>query len=271
MLNRLILCSAAAVCALVLSVNARAHDTWVQTNTNIVRVGDVEHIDLMLGNHGNDHRDFKLASKLSAEAVKTFRVVAPDGKSVDLRPNMVDLGYAPKEGFHTARYVTGLAGTHIVSQTRDQLLNFGTPKRVVAGAKAMFVASTSLDRVPLANPGFDRALGHRLELVPVSNPVTPMGPGTPIRVRLLFDGKPIEGVKVSFIPRGVTLKEGLDDRYERLTDAQGRATFEPKVGTYYLIAARLERPDERGEGYQTTHYTATLTVYVPQVCPCCGG
>ena len=34
----------------------------------------------MLGNHGNDHRDFKLASKLPADAVQAFVVVGPDGK-----------------------------------------------------------------------------------------------------------------------------------------------------------------------------------------------
>ena len=31
---------------------AKAHDTWVQTNTNVIRVGDSVHVDLMLGNHG---------------------------------------------------------------------------------------------------------------------------------------------------------------------------------------------------------------------------
>ena len=49
---------------LVPPVIVSAHDTWVQTNTPLIRVGDAVHIDLMLGNHGNDHRDFKLASKV---------------------------------------------------------------------------------------------------------------------------------------------------------------------------------------------------------------
>ena len=75
-----------------------------------------------------------------------------------------------------------------------------------------FVMSPSLDRVPERNPGFNRALGHPLELIPETNPVTPMGPGLPIRVRLLYKGK----------------------------------------------------------GYEFTKYSAALTVYVPQVCPCCG-
>ncbi|MGH7138544.1 MAG: DUF4198 domain-containing protein, partial [Pirellulales bacterium] len=40
---------------------AGAHDTWVQTNTNVIRAGDVVFVDFFLGNHGNDHRDFKMA------------------------------------------------------------------------------------------------------------------------------------------------------------------------------------------------------------------
>ena len=46
---------------LLLATAAGAHDTWVQTNANVVRAGDAVHVQLMLGNHGNDHRDFKLA------------------------------------------------------------------------------------------------------------------------------------------------------------------------------------------------------------------
>lgn len=47
-----------------------AHDTWVETNTSVVRTGDVVHVDLKLGNHGNEHRDFKLASKISLDITR---------------------------------------------------------------------------------------------------------------------------------------------------------------------------------------------------------
>ncbi len=33
----------------------------VQTPSLVIRQGDFVYVDLMLGNHGNDHRDFKLA------------------------------------------------------------------------------------------------------------------------------------------------------------------------------------------------------------------
>jgi uncharacterized GH25 family protein len=97
-----------------------------------------------------------------------------------------------------------------------------------------------------------------------------MGPGTPIRVRLLYKGKPLANARVSFIPRGEALKEGFDKRYERLTDEQGRASLTPNSGNYYLIVAHHEEPKEAGSNYTSTKYSATLTVLVPEVCPCCG-
>ncbi|HEY8506590.1 MAG TPA: DUF4198 domain-containing protein [Gemmataceae bacterium] len=254
----------------LLTVPALAHDTWVQTNTNVIRPGDAVHIDLMLGNHGNDHRDFKLASKLSPDMIGTFEVVAPDGKRYDLTDRLADLGYAPKEGFWSAKFVPAAPGLYAAAQTADQVVRHGKPVRAYRSAKAFFVVSPSLDNVPRDNPGFDRPLGHPIELVPESNPVTPMGPGTPIRVRVLLRGAPLAGARVSFIPRGETLGEGLDRRYERITDAQGRASFTPAEGNYYLVAVHHAAPEEKGEGFDGAHYSATLTVLVPEKCPCCG-
>ena len=65
--------------ALATPTTALAHDTWVQTNTNVVRTGDVVHIDLMLGNHGNEHRDFKLAGKLTLSGA-TLEMIDPTGR-----------------------------------------------------------------------------------------------------------------------------------------------------------------------------------------------
>jgi uncharacterized GH25 family protein len=149
------------------------------------------------------------------------------------------------------------------------------PERAIKSAKVLFVASEGLDEMPLENPGFERPLGHDLELIPVANPVTPMGPGTPIRVRLLYKGKALVGERVSFIPRGATLKPGLDERYERVTDSNGEAHFEPTEANHYLIVAHKTEPDAGGEldgkPYKFTKYGATMTVYVPRICACCGG
>jgi uncharacterized GH25 family protein len=259
---------AALSCAPFLVGAAHAHDTWVQTNTNVVRSGDATHIDLMLGNHGNDHRDFKLAGKTSLEGAM-LQVIAPGGARTDIKPKLVDTGYEETEGFWTAPYVAAKPGLYLVAHTADQVMTYA-PVRSVKSAKTCFVVSKTLDRVPVQNPGFDRVLGHPLELVPETNPVTPMGPGTPLTVRLLWKGKPLPNGKVTFIPRGATLKTGNDARYDRVTNVNGRTSFEPKSANYYLVVAHWTDNTAKGKGYDSTKYSAALTVYVPQICPCCG-
>jgi uncharacterized GH25 family protein len=245
-----------------------AHDTWVQTNTNLVRAGDAVHIDLMLGNHGNEHRDFKLASKTSLDGV-TLQVHAPQSKSYDLASRLIDVGYTPKEGFWTTKFSATEPGLYLVDHTVDRIVNHGQPTRSLKSGKTCFVVSKSLDNVPRENPGFDRVLGHALELVPEANPVTPMGPGVPIRVKVLFKGQPFPGARVTFIPRGAVLSEGFDAEHERTANEHGRAAFTPNDGNYYLVVTH-HKTDEQGEGYVATSYSATLTVFVPDVCPCCG-
>src|SRR6478609_1866376 len=108
------LCLATTLCTLAMLTSARAHDTWVQTNTNVVRTGDNVHIDLMLGNHGNEHRDFKLAGKITLEACK-LDVIAPSGKKFDLKDRLADIGYVPKEGFWTTRFAGTEPGLYMVA------------------------------------------------------------------------------------------------------------------------------------------------------------
>jgi uncharacterized GH25 family protein len=250
------------------TIPAFAHDTWVQTNTNLIRTGDALYLDLMLGNHGNEHRDFKLASKTTLDGV-TLKVHGPARQTYDVLGRLTDVGYTPKEGFWTMKFAATEPGLYLVEHKLDRVVNHGQPTRSVKSAKAFFVVSKSLDNVPQEHPGYDRALGHPLELVPEANPVTPMGPDVPIRVKVLFKGEPLAGARVSFIPRGTTLAEGFDAEHERTTNDHGRAMFIPKDGNYYLVVVH-HTTDEAGPDYASTSYAATLTVFVPDVCPCCG-
>lgn len=242
-----------------------AHDTWVQTNTNIIRLEDAIYVDLMLGNHGNDHRDFKIASKASLEP-STLEVIAPNGRRYDLKGDLVDRGYAPKEGYWSGRFVAAQAGLYTVAHTYDAVFH---QTRGIKSAKTHFVTSPSLDLVSSDYKGFEQPQGHALELVALTNPVAPMGPGLPINVRLLYHGKPLVDTRVSFVPHGVELSQGFDERYERMTDQDGLASFTPTDGDHYLVVAHHTEPNETGKDYSSTKYSATLTVFVPQVCPCC--
>ena len=257
-------CRLAALIPVATALLARptlAHDTWVDTNTNQVRLGGAVHINLKLGNHGNRHRDFKIAGQVDTDH-STLQVLAPGGKSYDLKSTLTSTGHAPDGGFWTTRFVAGQPGLHCVAHTYSNVMSYA-PERAIKSAKTFFVASRSLSRVPMSSTGFNRRLGHPLELVPESNPVTQMRPGTLLTVRLYFKGKPLAGCRVSFIPHGATLKGDFDARYEQKTNANGRVRFTPQAANEYLLVAHQVAPSEKGRGYDFTKYAATLTVLVP--------
>ena len=250
-------------------IPALAHDTWLEATPRLVRPDDVVHVGLFLGNHGNEHRDFKIASKVGSLDEVQVEVTGPDGRKTDLVPDMVDLGYAPKEGFWSGRFVPAREGLHCVSHFRQGIRHGAMGFK---GGKTYFQASESLDRPgkpDASGGGLPGPLGHPLELVLESHPVLDCGPGRPIAVRLLFKGKPLADQVVSFIPRGATLAEGFDADHERRTDAEGRCAYTPKEGNLLLVVAHLVKPEETGENYDKTAYAATLVIDVPQRCPCC--
>lgn len=235
------------------------HDTWVEVNTSMVRIDDVVHVDLKLGNHGNDHRDFKLASKISL-APCTLSVITPKGESRDLKDRLVDLGYAPKEGYWSARVIPNEPGLYVISHTVDTLHG---KTRAIKGSKAYFLA------IPLPEPiqavtFTDKPLGHALELVPLTNPILDAGPNRPIRLKLLFEGKPLPGARVSFVPRGQVLAEGFDANFERTSDAEGIVAFTPQEGNIVLAVVHHTVSDRSGDGFDKTQFSATLTIAVPQ-------
>ena len=237
-----------------------AHDTWIQVDDALVRTKDAAFVHLMLGNHGNAHRDFKLASKISPEGW-TLAVTDPSGTTSDVKATIVDIGSTPKEGFWTTRFVTREAGLHLVHHTLDKLHG---PTRAVKSAKSFVLVSDSLDRLKENRLDFRRPLGAPIELIPLTDPVKEACVGLPIRVKLLYQGNPLANARVSFIPRGATLKEGFDDEFERKTTSEGTAEFTPLQSGWVLVVVHHLEPDQKGEGYEKTHYSATLTVSVPE-------
>jgi len=238
---------------------AFAHDTWVQTNTIAVRIGDVVHVDLMLGNHGNAHRDFKLASKITLEPC-TLSVIAPNGETTDLKSKVVDMGSAEKEGFWSARYVAEQPGLHCVAHTLDTLHR---TIRAIKSSKTYFAAGKSLDQVDTSGT-FDQPLGYPFELVLKTNPLT-AAPGQPIELQVLYNGQPLPEARVTFVPRGEKLAEGFDEDFERKADQNGMVRFTPKEGNFLMAVVHHREPEQSGEGYDQTAYSATLVLNVPQV------
>lgn len=251
----------ALIFSLLVPHMAFAHDTWVETNTTVVRTGDAVYVDLKLGNHGNHHRDFKLSSKIDLQKV-TLGIVGPSGELQDIKSELVDTGYAPKEGYWSAKVLAQQPGLHIVAHTLDTLHR---TTRAIKSAKTYYLVSPSLDRISSDLEGYDRPLGHVIELVPLTNPLVPHGTGEPLRLKLLFKGQPLADATVSFIPRGEALSEGFDRRFERKTDKDGVVSFTPETANRYLAVVHHSAPEEKGTDYDATAYSATLTFLVPQI------
>ena len=190
----------------------------------------------------------------------------PTAKSYDLKDRLIDTGYAPKEGYWSAKFATDKPGLYLAVHTLDTLHR---TTRAIKSAKTFFVVSPTLDKISPDYCGFEKPLGHALEIVPTAHPVTPMGPGKPIAVQVLYQGKPLKDALVTFIPRGADLKQDFDPEFERHTDAEGRASFTPNEGNYVLVVVHHREPEQKGENYDNTAYSATLTVFVPELCPCC--
>lgn len=210
----------------------------------------------MLGNHGNDHRDFKIAGKLDLSK-GTLTLTPPGGAEVDLKRAAVDLGLGARDGYWMARFHTEKPGAYLIGHTSSS--QHGT-SRSLKFAKAIVGATQSLDR-PGRPEGFEVPLGHALEIVPQTDPTQPET-GDPIRVQILLRGKPLAGARVSFIPRGVTLATGVDPQFERTADSDGVAEWTPLEANDVLIAVHHHADDESGEGYSGTQYAATLVVRV---------
>lgn len=236
---------------------SQAHDTWLEPGAAAVPVGEYTFVDLMLGNHGNDHRDFKLASKISLEPC-TLSVVDPAGSTEDLKPFIVDMGHAEKEGFWTAKYVFTMPGLHRFVHTLDTLHR---TTRAIKSAKTFVMATGGGDsQTESSHP--DECHGFGLELV-LQTPFATIESGQPIEVQVMRSGKPLSQARVTFVPRGATLAADFDPDYERMSDADGRVQFVPEEGTVLFAVVHHMAADETGADYDKTHYSAAMVIQVP--------
>jgi uncharacterized GH25 family protein len=251
-----LLLALATIC--FVQTKSQAHDTWVESCTFQTRTGEYVYVDLRLGNHGNNHRDFKLASKITLAPCE-LSILGPDGSRSDVKSKLVDTGSAEKEGYWTTRFVAKEPGVYEVLHKLDTLHG---KTRAIKSSKTYFVAGDAKNG-SLRGQENIKPIGLGLEFL-LETPVDQLAAGTPVRLRLLRSGKPVSGVLVSFIPRGVTLNEGHDSTYEHKTDAEGRVAFTPSEGNLILAVAHQVAEDEKGEGYDKSHYGATLVLPVPQ-------
>jgi uncharacterized GH25 family protein len=118
-------------------------------------------------------------------------------------------------------------------------------------------AKALLDAGGAGSSGFDRTLGLRLELFAERSPKE-VGGGRSMPVRLLFEGRPLEGALVVALNR-----EHPEKRLSARTDASGRAALPlPRSGVWLVKTVHMV-PAPPASGADWESLWASLTFEVP--------
>jgi len=248
-------CSAAAI-AVGLGAVLQAHDIAVfpvLTGGNLaatVRYG-----------HPGDY------SAAAAGRLVTLDSISPTGATRPLagrlRPEGINLTMTPLE------IDASEAGTWILAAFYDNQFSLRTAEgRVVNTTLAEYPKAQSVThnlkygksllRVGGSSRGFDRVVGHQLEIVPRSDPFAVKAGGT-LEVEIRFGGKPLPNGTVR-----VYANETTADATERTTDASGIAQMPIARGGRHILSIEHGAPSRHPEFAMRDAYAASLVFSLPE-------
>ncbi|MBH5319100.1 DUF4198 domain-containing protein [Paenibacillus sp. GSMTC-2017] len=258
----------AAVLTIGAAVPVFAHDGWSQANSPIIAPGQVSYVELMLGNHSNEHKSYRIAGQWSADTSKVY-VTTPAGVKSDITSTRFYTGEAATEAepalnnYFVASFKSNAPGAYIISVEGDSVFKReGVGSRTLRSAKS-FVAVGDipvLERVK-ALKGFAKEVSpDRAELIPHTNPAA-ITTGQEVSIQLLLKGKPLADTAVDVIRRSNSEATQLK------TDANGFVTLKAGAADYYLVRAKPGTTEAKAGEYDKTSYEATLTFTVQNESP----
>ena len=237
-----------------------AHDLWIETNTSFARTKEVVNVAFKLGNCDEGRRDFKTKGLIDKDGT-VVESISSTQQRVDLSASLARSSNDPSAGFWTTVCPVNEIGTNWFSQSLDQVIEHdGKEMRGIVTSKAFVIASETLE--PSINSKANQLLNLPIEFELQSSAFPSIEEKATIRVRLLVESKPIQGVRVSFLPQGVNLDEEDDADFEVFTDGNGIAEFQPMKANLYLISARHITANSKPNGPTDIYYSTTLTLRV---------
>jgi uncharacterized GH25 family protein len=263
MKKKIVAIALSSVLLVSLSTNAFAHDGWSQTNSPIIAPGEVSYVDLLFGNHSNEHKSYRISGQWSKDTSKVY-VTSPSGKKVDITSTLFYTGESATEtepavnnGFVTT-FSSSSLGAHIISVEEDSIFkSAAATSRTLRSAKS-FVAVSDIPTIARvkALKGFSMQVStDRAELIPLFNP-TSITPTQQVSTQLLLKGKPIADTEVTLIRRSNSEAQVFK------TDAEGKVTFITGPADYYLLRAKPTSSESKVGEYDKMSYEATMTFTV---------
>lgn len=221
-----------------------AHDFWIEPSTFRPKRG--ENLTAMLVVGQNFTGD---AVPRSSQLIESFTVRDGAGeRAIGGFENQDPAGYLRAEssglaviGYSSKPYPLELAaakfeeflkleGLERISAARAAHGDSQKPdrERFYRYAKSLIVVGTP---ATLPARSFDQPLGYRYELIPETNPMA----STPLRIRVLLEGKPLAGALVTAIHRDDPLA-----RASARTDSSGHVTLPlPKPGVWLVKSVQM--------------------------------
>ena len=243
---------------------AGAHDGWTQTNAPIVARGETVYVDLLFGNHSNEHQSYRIDGQWSVDTSKVF-VTNAAGKKTDITASRFYTGEpataevpAKNNGF-IASFVSQSLGMMVVTAEGDSVYKGSkSASRTFRSAKSFVAVSDVplLQRVASLTRFQQTVTPDRAELVPLFNPVATK-PFQEVQLVATFKGKPLANAEVSVIRRGNNTQP-----IKKKTDEQGKISFTTGPADYYLVRLKTTTQEQKSGEYDTTNYEATMTFVV---------
>ena len=248
---------------------AHAHSFWANVT---------EHALSMKSEHSRQNKvflgwghHFPVDEFLQEGAVTEYAVVGPDGSKKPIAANSGEFMAAElkfdapgayfvsavkKPGYYTVYTENGR--THHVGKPKTGLPNVSLSLFSQQFAKALVTVDGA------GNEDVARAIGHKLEIIPLENPANGNGAGGRLLpVKVLLDGKPAESCQVFATYQGFS--SGDDYAFATYTDNEGIAKIRISHWGKWLVKASVRKtaPADMREQCNQISYSATLTFEVP--------
>lgn len=231
---------------------ALAHNIWINPENHYPQVGET--VDIGLG-WGHTYPVSRVDQEMKPGILAYIHVLDPDGSKVE--PEMISETHyklkIEKEGVYlvTAGIKPGIfTMTPKGRQWSDKkgVENAISCTSFSIEAKAIIIAGENDERLGAVT-------GQELEIIPLSNPKTTK-PGEKLNLKVLFRGKPVEGVTVNATFAGYTSQgESKDIAPHRdpkghkpsfpvtaVTDDEGKAAFSVNQAGYWMIVVSHRSP-----------------------------
>lgn len=252
-----------------------AHDFWIQPSSFAPAVNTPVRVHFRVG----DHFAGEPVARNDARLVRFF-MVSPDGSTSDLigRDGMDPAGLTRfgSPGLYTLAYygrpsTVNLEATAFEAYLKEEGLERISEERAARGESAkvgreLFSRSVKSFVRAGAAPGvtgYDRVAGLPLEIVPEADPFD--ADMTALPVRLLADGKPLEGgLLIALRKESPAMGRGEVISTAR-TDSSGRAVLTMTPGFIMIKAVHMVRaPAGSGADWSSTWTSLTFLTTAPR-------